>query len=185
MFDTRTRLLFLACLKDAAGAALKNAALAPSSDQQKIDSGSGATLTVAAPQHCFDAQMYLQYVQISDADPYELLYESGSRNPHRSGSKEKTSKSNFLPKSKKTKQFIPHIRKVRNYKNLPHRSWIQIRISPYGSGSRLLRIRIRVNGSGSASLVQTQIVFMGVGVCFFPRWNKLAWLNMKPHFSSG
>ena len=35
MFETRTRLLFLACLKDAAGAALKNAAPAPSDDQQK------------------------------------------------------------------------------------------------------------------------------------------------------
>ena len=35
MFDTRTRLLFFACLKDAAGAALKNAALAPGSNQQK------------------------------------------------------------------------------------------------------------------------------------------------------
>ena len=35
MFDTRTRLFFFACLKDAAGAALKNAAPAPGSDQQK------------------------------------------------------------------------------------------------------------------------------------------------------
>ena len=35
MFDTRTRLLFFACLKDAAGAALKNAAPAPGSNQQK------------------------------------------------------------------------------------------------------------------------------------------------------
>ena len=42
MFDTRMRRLFLfACLKDAprAGAALKNAALAPGSDTQKICSG--------------------------------------------------------------------------------------------------------------------------------------------------
>ena len=37
MFDTRTRLFFFACLKDAAGAgaALKSAALAPGSNQQK------------------------------------------------------------------------------------------------------------------------------------------------------
>ena len=37
MFDTRTRLFFFACLKDAAGAALKNVAPAPApgSDQQK------------------------------------------------------------------------------------------------------------------------------------------------------
>ena len=37
MFDTRTRLFFLACLEDAAGAALKSAAAAPApgSDQQK------------------------------------------------------------------------------------------------------------------------------------------------------
>ena len=35
MFDTRTRLSFFACQKDAAGAALKNAALAPGSAQQK------------------------------------------------------------------------------------------------------------------------------------------------------
>ena len=49
MFDTRTRLFFFACLKDAAGAALKNAASAPGSDQKKIGSGSGAALKVAAP----------------------------------------------------------------------------------------------------------------------------------------
>ena len=49
MFDTITRLLFFACLKDAAGAALKNAAPAPGSDQQKIGSSSGAALKVAAP----------------------------------------------------------------------------------------------------------------------------------------
>ena len=36
MFDARTRLLFFACLKDAAGVALKNAAAAPGSDLQKI-----------------------------------------------------------------------------------------------------------------------------------------------------
>ena len=35
MFDTRTKLFFFACLKDAAGAALKSAAPAPGSDQQK------------------------------------------------------------------------------------------------------------------------------------------------------
>ena len=35
MFETRTRLFFFACLKDAAGAALKSAAPAPGSDQQK------------------------------------------------------------------------------------------------------------------------------------------------------
>ena len=35
MFDTRTRLFFFACLKDAAGAALKSAAPTPGSDQQK------------------------------------------------------------------------------------------------------------------------------------------------------
>ena len=37
MFDTRTRLFFFACLKDAAGAgaALKSTALAPGSDRQK------------------------------------------------------------------------------------------------------------------------------------------------------
>ena len=34
MFDARTK-LFFACLKDADGAALKSAALAPGSDQQK------------------------------------------------------------------------------------------------------------------------------------------------------
>ena len=47
MFDTRTRLFFFACLKDAAGAAFKNAAPAPGSDQKKV--GSGAALKVAAP----------------------------------------------------------------------------------------------------------------------------------------
>ena len=60
MFDTRTRLFFFACLEDAAGvgAALKSAAPAPSSGQQKISSsqqkigsGSGAALKVAAPEH--------------------------------------------------------------------------------------------------------------------------------------
>ena len=35
MFDTRTRLFFFACLKDAAGAALKNVAPAPGSDQKR------------------------------------------------------------------------------------------------------------------------------------------------------
>ena len=35
MLDTRTRLLFFACLKDAARAAIKNAAPAPDSDLQK------------------------------------------------------------------------------------------------------------------------------------------------------
>ena len=49
MFDTRTRLFSFTCLKDAAGAALKNAAPAPGSDQKKIGSGSGAPLKVAAP----------------------------------------------------------------------------------------------------------------------------------------
>ena len=49
MFDTRARLFFFACLKDAAGAALKIAAPAPGSDQQKIGSGSGAALKVAGP----------------------------------------------------------------------------------------------------------------------------------------
>ena len=51
MFDTRTRHFFFACLKDAAGAALKNSA--PASTSKKI--GSGAALKVAAPaapQHC-------------------------------------------------------------------------------------------------------------------------------------
>ena len=47
MFDTRTRLFFFACLKYAAGAALKNAAPAPT--KKKIGSGSGAALKVAAP----------------------------------------------------------------------------------------------------------------------------------------
>ena len=47
MFDTRTRLLFFACLEDAEGAALKNAAPAPTS--KKIGFGSGAALKVAAP----------------------------------------------------------------------------------------------------------------------------------------
>ena len=47
MFDTRTRLFSFACLKDAAGAALKKAAPAPGSDQKKIASGAG--LKVAAP----------------------------------------------------------------------------------------------------------------------------------------
>ena len=49
MFDTRTRLFFFACLKDAAGAALKKAALSPGSEQKKIGFGSGAALKVAAP----------------------------------------------------------------------------------------------------------------------------------------
>ena len=40
MFDTRTRFFFFACSKDAAGAALKNAAPAP---------GSRAALKVADP----------------------------------------------------------------------------------------------------------------------------------------
>ena len=35
MFDARTGLIFFAFLKNAAGAALKNAALAPGSDQKK------------------------------------------------------------------------------------------------------------------------------------------------------
>ena len=43
MFDTRTRLFFLACLEDAAGAALKKATPAPGPAQKKIGSGS-ATL---------------------------------------------------------------------------------------------------------------------------------------------
>ena len=47
MYDTRTRLFFFACLKDAAGAALQNAAPAPTN--KKIGSGSGAALKVAAP----------------------------------------------------------------------------------------------------------------------------------------
>ena len=51
MFDTRTRLFFLACLKDAAGAALKNAAPAPGSGSllrpKKIGSGSA---TLKKPQ---------------------------------------------------------------------------------------------------------------------------------------
>ena len=47
MFDTRTRLLFFACLKDAAGAALKNAAPAPGSDQQK----NRLRLPAPAPQY--------------------------------------------------------------------------------------------------------------------------------------
>ena len=45
MFDTRTRLFSFACLKDAAGAALKSAAPA----SKKIGSGSGAARKVAAP----------------------------------------------------------------------------------------------------------------------------------------
>ena len=50
MFDTRTRLFFLACLEDAAGAgtALKSAAPAPGSDQQKNQ----LRLPAPAPQHC-------------------------------------------------------------------------------------------------------------------------------------
>ena len=50
MFDTRTR-LFFACLKYAAGAALKKAApaQAPGSNQERISSGSRAALKVAAP----------------------------------------------------------------------------------------------------------------------------------------
>ena len=47
MFDTRKRLLFFACLKDSAGAALENASPAPTN--KKIGSGSGAALKVAAP----------------------------------------------------------------------------------------------------------------------------------------
>ena len=49
MFDTRTMLFFFACLKYAAGAALKIAAPAPGSDPKKIGSGSGDALKVAAP----------------------------------------------------------------------------------------------------------------------------------------
>ena len=59
MFDTRTRLFFFACLEDAAEAALKSAAPASGSDQQKNwlrlpaptskKNGSGAALKVAAP----------------------------------------------------------------------------------------------------------------------------------------
>ena len=51
MFDTRTRLFFFACLKDAAGAgaALKSAAQALAPTSKKIGSGSGAALKVAAP----------------------------------------------------------------------------------------------------------------------------------------
>ena len=54
LFDTGTRLFFFACLNDAAGAALKNAA--PGSDHKKSGSGSGAALkwrlqAAPAPQH--------------------------------------------------------------------------------------------------------------------------------------
>ena len=47
MFESRTSLLFFSCLKVVAGAALKNAAPAPSSDQQK-----NPIRIQAAPQHC-------------------------------------------------------------------------------------------------------------------------------------
>ena len=49
MFDTRTRLFFIACLKNAAGAALKNAAPAPT--KKKIGSGS-ATLLRTGNKKC-------------------------------------------------------------------------------------------------------------------------------------
>ena len=49
MFDTRTRLLFFACLKDAAGAALKDAAPAPT--YKKIGSGAALKVAAPAPQH--------------------------------------------------------------------------------------------------------------------------------------
>ena len=48
MFCHNTRLSFFACQKDAAGAALKKAASALGSGQQK-KIGSGSTLKVAAP----------------------------------------------------------------------------------------------------------------------------------------
>ena len=60
MFDTRTRLLFFACLKDAAGAALKNAAPAPGSDQKKIGSGAALKVAAPAPQHCFPVPIVLR-----------------------------------------------------------------------------------------------------------------------------
>ena len=49
MFDTRKKLVFFACLNDAAGAALKSAAPAPAPTSKKIGSGS-ATLIFRA---CF------------------------------------------------------------------------------------------------------------------------------------
>ena len=53
MFDTKTRLLFFACLKKAAGAALKNVALAPTN--KKIGSGTGA-----APKSGGSRQLWLR-----------------------------------------------------------------------------------------------------------------------------
>ena len=58
MFDTRTRLLFFACLKDAAGAALKNAAPAPGSDLQKFGSGAALKVAAPAPQQFFSYPWY-------------------------------------------------------------------------------------------------------------------------------
>ena len=64
MFDTRKR-LFFAYLKGPAGAALKCAALAPGSDQQKN------RLRLTAPQHClkhviFTGTNFFQDLKITD-----------------------------------------------------------------------------------------------------------------------
>ena len=59
MFDTRTKLFFFACLKDAAGAILKSAAPAPGSDQQKNWLRlQRLRLLAPAPQHWYVQYMY-------------------------------------------------------------------------------------------------------------------------------
>ena len=60
---TKEQGFFFACLKDAAVAALKNAAPAPGSDQQKIGSGSGAALKVATPGCSGSATLVHQQVE--------------------------------------------------------------------------------------------------------------------------
>ena len=71
MFDARTRLFFLACLEDAAGAALKSAAPAPGSDQQKNRlrlrsrpksggfSGSGSATLVVGRHYLISVALFL------------------------------------------------------------------------------------------------------------------------------
>ena len=57
MFDTRTRLSFFDCLKDAAGAALKNATPTPTS--KKIGSGSGSATLKKIPNVATTLQFFV------------------------------------------------------------------------------------------------------------------------------
>ena len=52
MFDTRTRLLYFACLRDAAGATFKNVVPVPTN--KKIGSGAALKVAAPAPQHCLE-----------------------------------------------------------------------------------------------------------------------------------